>query len=106
MKSLLIWLVPIRSSSAERCASAPTQNLVTQPGDSTFPDKPPLRTSDSPFYSARTRLPIDSELILTLTAYLREVLQAKVNAEAVAYEALKKAGLKSHYYTAEISREP
>ena len=41
---------------------------------------------------ARRGLPIDSELILTLTAYLREVLQAKVNAEAVACEALKKAG--------------
>jgi hypothetical protein len=55
---------------------------------------------------ARRGLPIDSELILTLTAYLREVLQAKVNAEAVAYEALKKAGIKSQYYTAEIPREP
>jgi len=42
---------------------------------------------------ARRGLPIDSEVILTLTAYLREVLQAKVNAEAVAYEALKKAGI-------------
>ena len=55
---------------------------------------------------ARRGLPIDSELILTLTAYLREVLQAKVNAEAVAYEALKKAGIKSLYYTAERRREP
>jgi hypothetical protein len=36
---------------------------------------------------ARRGLPIDSEVILTLTAYLREVLQAKVNAEAVAHEA-------------------
>ena len=53
---------------------------------------------------ARRGLPIDSELILTLTAYLREVLQAKVNAEAVAYEALKKAGINSQYYTAEIRR--
>ena len=41
---------------------------------------------------ARRGQPIDSELILTLTAYLREVLQAKANAEAVAYEALKKGG--------------
>jgi hypothetical protein len=54
---------------------------------------------------ARRGLPIDSELILTLTAYLREVLQAKVNAEAVAHEALKKAGIKSRYDTAEIRRE-
>jgi hypothetical protein len=43
-------------------------------------------------------LPIDSEVILTLTAYLRDVLQEKVNAEAVAHEALKKAGTKSRYY--------
>ena len=54
---------------------------------------------------ARRGLPIDSELILTLTAYLREVLQAKVNAEAVAYEALKKAGMKSRYYTAGMRDE-
>jgi hypothetical protein len=45
-------------------------------------------------------LPIDPELILTLTAYLREVLQEKINAEAVASEAFKKAGLKSRYHTA------
>jgi hypothetical protein len=49
---------------------------------------------------ARRGLPIDPELLLTLTAYLRDVLQAKANAEAVASEALKKAGLKSRYYTA------
>jgi len=49
---------------------------------------------------ARRGLPIDPELILTLTAYLRDVLQAKINAEAVASEALKKAGLKSRYHTA------
>jgi hypothetical protein len=55
---------------------------------------------------ARRGLPIDSEVILTLTAYLREVLQAKVNAEAVAYEAFKKAGIKSRYYTAEKRGEP
>ena len=53
---------------------------------------------------ARRGLPIDSELILTLTAYLREVLQAKLNAEAVASEALNKAGLKSQYYTAKMAR--
>ena len=51
---------------------------------------------------ARRGQPIDSELILTLTAYLREVLQEKANAEAVAYEALKKAGLKSRYYTKDM----
>ncbi|HSE20462.1 MAG TPA: hypothetical protein VLB68_02360 [Pyrinomonadaceae bacterium] len=55
---------------------------------------------------ARRGLPIDSELILTLTAYLRNVLQEKANAEAVAYEALKKAGIKSRYYTAKIGYEP
>jgi hypothetical protein len=49
---------------------------------------------------ARRGLPIDPELILTLTAYLREVLQEKINAEAVASEAFKKAGLKSRYHTA------
>jgi hypothetical protein len=48
---------------------------------------------------ARRGLPIDPELILTLTAYLRNVLQEKINAEAVASEALKKAGLKSRYHT-------
>jgi hypothetical protein len=51
---------------------------------------------------ARRRLPIDSEVILTLTAYLRNVLQEKVNAEAVASAALKKAGIKSHHYTTEM----
>jgi hypothetical protein len=55
---------------------------------------------------ARRGLPIDSELILTLTAYLRNVLQEKANAEAVAYEALKKAGIKSRYYTAKVGNEP
>jgi len=55
---------------------------------------------------ARRRLPIDSELILSLTAYLRDVLQAKVNAEAVASEALKSAGLNSLYYASETRRAP
>lgn len=41
---------------------------------------------------ARRGLPIDSKVILTLTAYLRDVLQAKINAEAVASEALRQAG--------------
>ena len=52
---------------------------------------------------ARRGLPIDSGLILTLAAYLRNVLQEKANAEAVAYEALRKAGMKSSYYTAELA---
>jgi hypothetical protein len=47
---------------------------------------------------ARRGLPIDPELVLTLTAYLRNVLQQKINAEAVASEALKQAGLKSHHH--------
>ena len=49
---------------------------------------------------ARRGLPIDPESILMLTAYLRDVLQAKVSAEAVASEALKQAGLNSRYKTA------
>jgi len=44
---------------------------------------------------ARRGLPIDPDSILMLTAYLRDVLQAKANAEAVASEALKQAGLNS-----------
>jgi len=55
---------------------------------------------------ARRGLPIDSALILTLTAYLRNVLQEKANAEAVAYEALKKAGIESRYYTGEKRAQP
>ncbi len=47
---------------------------------------------------ARRGLPIDPGLILNLTAYLRDVLQAKIAAEAVASEALKTAGLNSRYY--------
>ncbi len=50
---------------------------------------------------ARRGLPIDPELVLALTSYLRDVLQAKLNAEAVASEALKKTGLiKFRYHTA------
>jgi hypothetical protein len=52
---------------------------------------------------ARRGLPIDSEVILTLTAYLRDVLQEKVNAEAVAREVLKKAVIKSRYYKTGVS---
>ena len=51
---------------------------------------------------ARRGLPIDSELILVLTAYLREVLQEKANAEAVASQALRKAGMRSRYYRDEM----
>lgn len=47
---------------------------------------------------ARRGLPIDSEDVLILAAYLRDVLQAKINAEAVASEALRQAGLKSRHY--------
>ncbi|HYU99020.1 MAG TPA: hypothetical protein VE977_09350 [Pyrinomonadaceae bacterium] len=46
---------------------------------------------------ARRGLPIDPELILSVAAYLRDVLQAKISAEAVASEALKSAGLNSRY---------
>ena len=42
-------------------------------------------------YRARLGLPIDRETVLTLTAYLRNVLQEKLNAEAVASELRKKA---------------
>ncbi|MEP6717562.1 MAG: hypothetical protein ABJB21_00385 [bacterium] len=49
---------------------------------------------------ARRGLAIDPELILALTAHLRDVLQAKLNAEAIASEALKKAGLNSRYHAA------
>lgn len=52
---------------------------------------------------ARRGLPIEPESILTLTAYLRNVLQAKASAEAVASEALKQAGLNPRYHTAGVS---
>ena len=39
---------------------------------------------------AHRGLPIDPELILSLTAYLRDVLQAKASAEAFAYEAARR----------------
>ncbi len=51
---------------------------------------------------ARRGLPIDPESILMLTAYLRDVLQAKASAEAVASEALKRAGLNSRYHAAGV----
>ncbi len=49
---------------------------------------------------ARRGLHIDLESILMLAAYLRDVLQAKASAEAVASEALKQAGLNSRYQIA------
>jgi len=51
---------------------------------------------------ARRGMPIDPDSVLLLTAYLRDTLQAKANAEAIAAEALKKAGLNSKHYTAGI----
>jgi len=44
---------------------------------------------------ARRAVPTDPEIILRLTAYLRDVLQQKANAEAVTALAVSKAGLKS-----------
>lgn len=40
---------------------------------------------------------IGPQLILRLTAYLREVLRTKAIAEAIAYEAAKETGIKSWY---------
>src|SRR5260370_37705866 len=51
---------------------------------------------------ARRGLPIDPKLILILTAYLRDVLQAKLNANAVPLQALTKAGPSSRHYTGNI----
>jgi hypothetical protein len=48
---------------------------------------------------ARRGLPIEPQMVLILAAYLRDVLQAKVSAEAVASEALSKVGLKSRLHT-------
>ena len=53
---------------------------------------------------ARRGLPIAPENILILSAYLRAMLQAKANAEAVASEALRQAGVKSNYNTARMRR--
>jgi len=54
---------------------------------------------------AHRGLPVESVHILTLTVYLRNVLQEKANAEAIAYEALKKAGMKSRYYNAAMAAQ-
>ena len=53
---------------------------------------------------AQRGLPVEPKLILILTAYLRDTLQAKAIAEAIASEAIREAGLKSRYYTASVSR--
>ena len=53
---------------------------------------------------AQRGLPVEPQLILMLTAYLRDTLQAKAVAEAIASEATRAAGLKSRYYTAKASR--
>ncbi len=47
---------------------------------------------------------VDPELILMVTAYLRDTLQAKAIAEAVAVEAMRRARVQSRYYTAGVSR--
>ncbi|MGI8837507.1 MAG: hypothetical protein ACR2H4_12845 [Pyrinomonadaceae bacterium] len=53
---------------------------------------------------ARRGLPIAPEHILILTAYLRDVLQAKASAEAVASEALKRADINSRYFSGGMRR--
>jgi hypothetical protein len=53
---------------------------------------------------ARRGLPIAPEHILILAAYLRDVLQAKANAEAVAAELLKDVGRNSRYSTDRMRR--
>ena len=53
---------------------------------------------------AQRGLPVEPQLVLMLTAYLRDTLQAKAIAEAIAAEAIRAAGLKSLYYTAQASR--
>ncbi len=51
-------------------------------------------------HQAHRGLPVDPRIVLVLTAYLRDTLQAKAIAEAVAVEAVKKAALNSRYYKA------
>ena len=53
---------------------------------------------------ARRGMPIEPDSVLMLTAYLRDVLQAKASAEAVASEALKQIGRNSRYHTAVMRR--
>ncbi len=47
---------------------------------------------------ARRGFSINPEVMLRVTAYLRDVLQEKANAEAITSEVLSKAGIKSRYY--------
>ena len=54
--------------------------------------------------SAQRGLPFEPELILMLTAYLRDSLQAKAIAEAIAREAMRAARLKSRDYATPVSR--
>jgi len=54
---------------------------------------------------ARRGAPVEAQTILRLTAHLRNVLQAKSNAEAFASELARKAGLQPRYYGASRSQE-
>ena len=53
---------------------------------------------------AQRGLPVEPELILMLTAYLRGALPAKVIAEAIARESIRAARLKSRDYASPVSR--
>ena len=55
-------------------------------------------------YRAQRRQPVDPELILRLSAYIRDTLQAKAIAEAIAVEATRQAGMQSRYNTVGVSR--
>ena len=54
---------------------------------------------------ARRETPIESQVVLRLTAHLRNVLQAKLNAEAFAFEVARKAGLPPRYHYARHSQQ-
>ena len=53
---------------------------------------------------ARRGLFIDPAVMLRVTSYLRDVLQEKANAEAVASAALSKAGVKSRCHSVRASQ--
>lgn len=53
---------------------------------------------------AQRGVPVDPELILKVTAYLRDTLQVKAIAEAIAVEAMRKARIQTKYYTASVPR--
>ena len=55
---------------------------------------------------ARRGAPIEPQIVLRVTAHLRNVLQAKSNAEAFACEVARKAGLTPRYYYASHSQKP